>query len=67
MQNTNQITDQIINVFEQYRMAPLPVGDQYQEAGRPKLAVKLQPFVAANKPVDFVMLGYPMKSPIYTV
>lgn len=52
----------IIEIFDGFRMPPL-ANDQYEELGKPALADKISPFVAANRPINFVMLGYPMKSP----
>jgi pyoverdine/dityrosine biosynthesis protein Dit1 len=52
----------ILDVFQDFRMAPLPT-DQFDSVGKAVLADKMSPFVGANKPVKFVMLGYPMKSP----
>lgn len=52
----------IMEKFETFMMAPSVI-DQYQEVGRIKLLEKIIPKVNANQPLDFVMLGFPMKSP----
>lgn len=51
----------ILSIFEGFRMAPLP-SDQYATIGKAVLADKILPFVLANQPIPFVMLGFPMKS-----
>lgn len=52
---------QILNIFEGYRMAPTTI-DQYEQTGKALLASKMQTFVAQNKPIGFAMLGLPFKS-----
>lgn len=42
-------------------MPPSPI-DEYESKGKDILKGKISPFVAANKPINFVMLGFPMKS-----
>lgn len=54
--------NKILDVFQSFRMPALPI-DQYQQVGKTILAEKMSPFVSAQRPIDFVMLGYPMKSP----
>lgn len=44
-------------------MAPIPGVDQFEQVGKVALMAKMAPFVLAGQPVEFVMLGYPMKSP----
>lgn len=56
------IVESILAIFQNFRMAPLPI-DQYDLVGKAVLRDKITPFVEANKPIPFVMLGYPMKSP----
>lgn len=56
-----QTVNQILDVFEGFRMAPKP-NDQYESVGKEKLANKLTTFVDTGKPIDFVMLGFPFKS-----
>lgn len=53
---------EILERFEQFRMDPLP-NDVYESIGKQKLAAKISKFVDIGKPIDFVMLGFPMKSP----
>jgi pyoverdine/dityrosine biosynthesis protein Dit1 len=53
---------QLLDIFEGFRMPEGP-GDQYAALGREKLAEKMAPYIAAKEPVEFVMLGFPMKSP----
>lgn len=56
-----QSTQHILNIFENFRMAPTAI-DEYQEKGKSILADKIDTFTANNRTIDFVMLGYPMKS-----
>lgn len=60
---TNQIPieQQILDIFEGFRMAPTPV-DQYEQVGKSLLADKIKTFTAIGKPIEFVMLGFPFKS-----
>jgi len=58
MENT---VNQILDVFQQFRMAPTPI-DQYDNVGKAVLANRIDEFVRHNKRIEFVMLGYPMKS-----
>lgn len=55
------IVKQILDVFEGYRMTPTPL-DQYQQIGKQLLSDKIGTFVNKNSAINFVMLGYPMKS-----
>lgn len=57
----NPTTQQILGVFEGYRMEPTPL-DQYLQVGRDILADKLDKFVQAGDKLKFVMLGFPFKS-----
>lgn len=52
---------QVLNVFEPFRMAPTPL-DQYETVGRKILQDKIETFTRLNKPIEFIMLGYPFKS-----
>lgn len=61
MQN-NQIVNNILSTFQGFQMPKLPI-DQFETVGRNILAEKISPFVMENKPINFVMLGFPMKSP----
>lgn len=56
------ITEKIVEVFEGFRMSPTPI-DQFEQIGRSVLTEKISSYVNNNIPIDFVMLGYPMKSP----
>jgi pyoverdine/dityrosine biosynthesis protein Dit1 len=53
--------NQILEIFEGFRMTPTPI-DQYETKGKEILREKLTSFVILNKPIDFVMLGFPFKS-----
>lgn len=55
-------TDMILNKFENFRMPPTPI-DEYEKVGKSLLRDKIHSFVKDNQAIDFVMLGYPMKSP----
>lgn len=57
-----QVINQIINVFEKFRMPAAP-NDEFELLGKAVLADKLWQFVVNNQPLKFSMLGYPMKSP----
>lgn len=54
--------NQILNIFQEFRMASTPI-DQYEAVGKSILGDKISSFVTQNKPIEFVLLGYPMKSP----
>ena len=56
-----QLTNEILNVFQRYRMEPTAL-DQYESVGKGILGGKIDKFIVNNKPIDFIMLGYPMKS-----
>jgi len=56
-----QPVEQILNIFEGYRMQPLAM-DQYQQVGKQLLADKVSKFSAVNAPISFAMLGLPFKS-----
>lgn len=58
---TIDTTRKILNVFEAFRMAPTPL-DEYAQVGKEILAKKIDQFVTNKRQIDFVMLGYPMKS-----
>lgn len=57
----NQTTQNILNVFEAYRMAPTAI-DQYETSGKQILADRISTFAASNSPISFAMLGLPFKS-----
>lgn len=53
--------EQLLQVFEQYRMNPTPI-DEYETKGKTILAEKFDKFIVNNQPIEFVMLGFPFKS-----
>lgn len=53
--------EHILDVFQAFRMPPTPI-DQYEQIGKAILAEKIGKFVINNKPIEFVMLGFPFKS-----
>jgi pyoverdine/dityrosine biosynthesis protein Dit1 len=55
------VPDQIISVFQRFRMEPTAV-DQFDASGRARMSEKISAFVARNEPIRFSMLGYPFKS-----
>lgn len=55
-------TELILNAFEGFRMTPLAI-DQYDAVGKQKLRERISPFVTANQPIKFSMMGLPFKSP----
>jgi pyoverdine/dityrosine biosynthesis protein Dit1 len=52
----------ILNEFEKFRMPATQI-DQYETGGKMALAKQICGYVKNNKPIEFVILGYPMKSP----
>lgn len=58
---TQTTVNQILDIFQDFRMPPSPI-DQYEAAGKQKLADRLSAFVASRNPIKFSMLGYPFKS-----
>lgn len=58
---TQTITN-ILHEFEQFRMPATQI-DQYESGGKLKIAKQICGYVKSNQPIEFVMLGYPMKSP----
>ena len=58
----NPVITDIESVFKKYRMAPTAV-DLYEQVGKELLLQKIEGFVGQGKPISFVMLGFPMKSP----
>jgi pyoverdine/dityrosine biosynthesis protein Dit1 len=62
MNSLQQLTLQlIIDIFERFMMQPTII-DQFDKVGREVLREKLSFFVILNRPIDFVMLGFPFKS-----
>ncbi len=55
-----QITN-IIKTYESFRI-PASAIDKFEEEGRSALMEKISYYTNASKPIEFVMLGYPMKS-----
>lgn len=52
----------IIQVFQGFRMNPLQI-DEFETKGKQVMIDKLLPFINANKPIKFSIMGFPMKSP----
>lgn len=57
------ITDDILDIFEGFKMPPLKAGDLWEEKGKPKLRALIDDMVTSRTALRFSMLGYPMKSP----
>lgn len=57
----NQTTQQILEIFQGYRMTPTPI-DEYEQKGKAILGDKLESFINNNQPIKHVMLGFPFKS-----
>lgn len=55
------MTNQILDIFETFRIPPLSI-DQYNQTGKAILSEKIESFIKLNKQINFVMLGFPMKS-----
>lgn len=55
------IVEEILNVFEMFRMAPSAI-DQYEQVGKGRLSNRILNFIEKQQPVKFSMLGYPFKS-----
>jgi pyoverdine/dityrosine biosynthesis protein Dit1 len=58
---TQTLTEKVLDVFQDFRMSPL-VTDQYEQIGKPILQTKMEQHIMYNRPIPFVMLGFPMKS-----
>lgn len=54
--------ENVLRVFESFRMAPLAI-DQYEQTGKAVLRGRISPFITANEPIKFSIMGFPMKSP----
>lgn len=61
MENTALLVTMLLDIFQQFRMAPTPI-DEYETVGKPILYEKILWFVQRHLPISFVMLGFPMKS-----
>ena len=55
------LTQQILEVFEGYRMAPTAI-DEYESKGKQILAERIELFTSFNHAIHFAMLGLPFKS-----
>jgi pyoverdine/dityrosine biosynthesis protein Dit1 len=55
------MTNQILEIFEGFRMAPTPI-DQYLQVGKEILSNKIDNYTKVNAAIEFVMLGLPFKS-----
>lgn len=63
MKNNSLIASQIVGLFEGFKMAPANTEvDQWGQKGKDVMTSKIESAVSNNKPVEFVMLGYPFKS-----
>lgn len=51
----------VVDVFQGFRMAPTAI-DQFETTGKQLMIDKVKRFTDAGDPVEFVMLGFPMKS-----
>lgn len=56
------VVNQILAIFELFRMAPIPTIDRWEQEGKAVFAAKVETFVNNNVPILFFMLGYPFKS-----
>jgi pyoverdine/dityrosine biosynthesis protein Dit1 len=59
--NGTEVADKVLSIFENFRMAPTPL-DEYNIKGKAILKDKVDIWVKSNQPINFAMLGYPMKS-----
>lgn len=57
-----EIIIKIVDIFEQFRMSPIPTIDRWNEEGKAIFISKVEGFVSHNRPIQFFMLGYPFKS-----
>jgi len=57
-----KVVQQVLDIFQHYRMRPTSI-DQYEQVGREVLGNKISSFISNGERIEFVMLGYPMKSP----
>lgn len=53
--------EQVLDIFQGFRMNPTPI-DQYETVGKEILGQKISSFISKGEKIEFVMLGYPMKS-----
>jgi pyoverdine/dityrosine biosynthesis protein Dit1 len=51
----------VLQVFEKFRMPPSKI-NEWETGGRDLFSTQLEPFITANKQIEFLMLGYPFKS-----
>ncbi|KAL1413840.1 hypothetical protein Q8F55_001624 [Vanrija albida] len=59
--DTIPITDSITSVFERH-LKYTPASDQWLPTGRARFVQSVERFVAANRPVEFVLPAFPCKS-----
>lgn len=52
----------VADAFSKFRMPAIPEIDQFDTVGRNVLIDKMTPYILQNRPIEFVMLGYPFKS-----
>lgn len=62
MKNNSLIASQIVGLFEGFKMQSYSEADQWTAKGKNVMTSKIESAVSNNKPVEFVMLGYPFKS-----
>lgn len=55
------IAQQVLGIFEGFRMAPTFI-NEWEQGGRQQFEGQLSSFIDKNKPIEFMMLGYPFKS-----
>lgn len=61
MQNAMLLADNIVGVFEKYRMMPSAI-DEFEQKGKSVFVDKIHNYVKNNRTIEFVMLGFPFKS-----
>jgi pyoverdine/dityrosine biosynthesis protein Dit1 len=61
MQNAMLLSNDIVRLFEKYRMMPTAI-DEFEQTGKQVFVDKVHDFVKNNQVIEFVMLGFPFKS-----
>lgn len=61
--NKDLITEDVVRIFEKMIKRNVSGLDMYREEGREALKRKVGMFVSNGMPVDFVLPGFPCKSP----
>lgn len=62
MKQSSLVASQIVGLFEGFKMKSYSDADQWDTTGKNVMTQKVESAVSKNKPVEFVMLGYPFKS-----